>query len=72
MDNTTAQFSGSRLAERRKELGLTQEQLAREVGLSEPYISQLEIGFRSPSVSTLIKLSGALDVSAGYLVGEDA
>lgn len=55
---------GSRLAHRRAELGLTQEQLAKRAGVRHQAISNFETGWRSlssSSVSTALKLARALD-----------
>lgn len=55
---------GSKLARRRAELGLTQEQLAERAGVRHQAISNFETGWRSlssGSVSTALKLARALD-----------
>lgn len=49
--------------QRRKELGLTQEQLGEKVGVTESEISRIEDG-RSIPFSTIRKLSEALGVEA--------
>jgi len=56
---------GSRLRKAREETGMNQGAFARAVGLSSEYISLLEAGKRTPSFSTLEKISGFLkkDVS---------
>lgn len=48
------------LRERRKELGLTQEELAEQTGLPRPTISKIESGNRNIRVENLIKLTRAL------------
>lgn len=53
---------GKRIAELRKDKGLTQEQLAEKVGLDRTYIGYLEKGNRSPSVETANKIARALGV----------
>ncbi|MEH7248737.1 XRE family transcriptional regulator [Neobacillus niacini] len=57
-----------RIKTRRKELKLTQSDLAKKAGLQPPAISQYESGARSPSFEALRKLSNALDVSTDYLM----
>ena len=43
---------------------VTQQQLADQVSISVPYLSQLETGKRSPSLVVLTKLVAALDLDA--------
>lgn len=57
-----------RILNRRKELGLTQSELAKRAGLHPPAISQYESGNRNPSYEAIIKLSSALNVSTEYLM----
>ncbi len=54
---------GSNTARIRKELGLTQEELAEKSGLSQQYISGLENGLRNPTIVTVYELALALGVS---------
>jgi transcriptional regulator with XRE-family HTH domain len=53
---------GSRLRELRTERGKSMRALARESGLSTNALSMIERGRTSPSVSTLYKISGALEI----------
>lgn len=53
---------GSRLRELRTERGLSMRALGRQSGLSTNALSMIERGKTSPSVSTLYKISTALDV----------
>ena len=53
----------------RKKKGLTQKQLAVEVGASERGIQSYEIGERNPAFAQLITLADYFDVSIDYLVG---
>jgi transcriptional regulator with XRE-family HTH domain len=57
-----------RIKNRRKELKLSQVELANLVGLKPPAISQYESAARKPSFEALRKLSFALKVSTEYLV----
>lgn len=56
------------ILKRRKELGLSQTDLAKRAGLQPPAISQYESGVRNPSYEALIKLSNALETSVDFLI----
>lgn len=60
-----------RLKELRKAKGLTQHQLANELGVTRQAISLYEKGDREPKISTLIKLADYFDVSVDYLIGHE-
>ena len=47
----------------RKELGITQEQLAKEVGISRPYLSDIENGKRQVSGAVMIRIAHCLGVN---------
>jgi transcriptional regulator with XRE-family HTH domain len=53
----------------RKERKLTQEALAFESGYHPKYISLLERGQYSPSLTTILEIANALDISGADLVG---
>lgn len=59
---------GQRITERRKKLGWTQEALAEKADLSPQFISYAESGKRAMRPENLLKISGALGVSADYLL----
>lgn len=46
----------------RKKIGLTQEQLAGEMGISRVYMGYIEQGRESPSLRLLMRLAGKLKV----------
>ena len=46
----------------RKQLGWSQEALAEKTGVSAPYITQIEVGKRTPSLDIVEKLAFALGV----------
>lgn len=46
----------------RKQLGWSQEMLAERTGVSAPYITQIEVGKRTPSLDIVQKLATALGV----------
>lgn len=58
---------GSRIAQRRKELHLTQAQLAEIVDLSKNHISNVESG-GSYSLETLITIFDALKITPDYVL----
>ena len=60
----------SRIKMRRRELRLTQTELAKEANLTPAAISQFESGTRKPSFKTLSSLSDALKVTTDYLLGK--
>lgn len=67
-DRALIKAIGKRVALRRRELKLTQEQLAERANLSQQYIASLECGIRGLGAESIIKLSRALQVSADYLL----
>ena len=58
---------GRRIKTLRKELGLTQEDLAFEVGVNRSYLGFIERGERNPSLAMLKKIAKALKVSLSVL-----
>lgn len=50
------------LRSRRKELGLTQEELGQRAGLAAKHVSRIENGTHEPKVSTLLALVSALSL----------
>ena len=64
----TRRLSGM-IKQRRTELGLSQRALAKRVGVSDAYITQLETRERiNPSLGVLRRLAKALKVSLAELV----
>nr|WP_216683050.1 helix-turn-helix transcriptional regulator [Enterococcus innesii] len=59
------------LKEKRKEFGLTQEELAEKLQVSRSAISNWEIGRNYPDIQTLISLAKTFNVSLDYLLNED-
>lgn len=59
---------GNRIAERRKQLGLTQEALADKGDMTTQFVSYTEAGKRAMRPENLLKISSALEVSADYLL----
>ena len=61
---------GQSLKSRRLSSNLSQEQLGLKSGLSRPYISELEMGKKDPSLFTIFKLSDALKVKPSFFIEE--
>ena len=59
---------GQRLFTRRKRLGMTQEDLAEQAGVSAQTISFAEQGRKAMRADTIIGVCGALEISADYLL----
>lgn len=53
---------GDRVARRRTELSLSQQELARRTGLRQALISEIERGTANPTLSTLKKIFKQLDL----------
>jgi hypothetical protein len=67
------QLTGSRIRERRLQLGLKQAALAEAVGISASYLNLIEHNRRRIGGKLLVQLAGALGVDAGFLSeGADA
>jgi transcriptional regulator with XRE-family HTH domain len=63
---------GERLKRYRKNVGMSQADLARRANVSAPYISELESGLgKRPSGEILLRLADALDVTIAELLGHD-
>jgi transcriptional regulator with XRE-family HTH domain len=52
----------------RIDAGLTQEQLGFEAELRRTYVSILELGQQQPSLTTIIKIAQALELTPGDLM----
>lgn len=59
---------GSALRELRNKRALSQEALAFEAELARNYISQLELGSKSPSLRTIFKLYKVLEISPAAMI----
>lgn len=64
-------MSNINLRNARKSAKLTQEQLAKELGVNRATVSKYETGEISPSVDQLIKICNILDVSFDELIGDE-
>ncbi len=61
---------GKRIAESRRSLEFTQEELANRLGVTPQALSKWEKGASSPDLEMLTSLCDILEVSADYLVGK--
>jgi transcriptional regulator with XRE-family HTH domain len=59
---------GQRIRQRRQTLELTQQQVAKSLGVTSQHLSAVEQDKRAPSLNTLAKLAEELGVSIDYLV----
>lgn len=64
------QIFGKALRRLRQERELTQERLAAEAGLTLNFVNSLEHGYKSPGLTTILKLAHALEVSPGDLLAD--
>lgn len=64
MGSRKPQAFGSLIRDRRRQLDLTQEEVARRIKTSTPYVGHLESGKRHPSERVLARLSEALGLEA--------
>lgn len=60
---------GNKIKELRKELGLTQKQLAKLVNKSETGLASWEQGLSEPCVNDIRSLCKIFNVTADYLLG---
>ncbi|MEM1338965.1 MAG: helix-turn-helix transcriptional regulator [Bacteroidota bacterium] len=60
---------GSRVLQARKDKGLSQEDLAKELGTKGPAIGRYERDEMKPSIDVAAKIASILDVSLDWLVG---
>ncbi|MBG6288497.1 helix-turn-helix transcriptional regulator [Pseudomonas nitroreducens] len=61
---------GKVLRKKRKELGLSQEQLAHEAEIQRNYVSLIERGINQPTITILFKLATALKCHPSTLISE--
>lgn len=62
---------GSRIKERREELGITQTELAKRLGVSKGAIGNYETDANSPRASTMYKIFEILQCDANYLYQDE-
>ena len=59
---------GARIALLRSQKAMSQQALARELGISASAVGMYEQGRREPSLQTVVKLAELFDVSTDYLL----
>jgi HTH-type transcriptional regulator/antitoxin HipB len=59
---------GAILQAARSKKGLTQEELAEQLGYQQAFISKLELGLRPLTVTQLVDISAALDLDAAKVI----
>lgn len=66
----TAEMVGPRIRAARVRRGHTLEDVAERAGLNKAFLSRVERGLKSPSLSTLLRIAAALEVEIGTLLGQ--
>ena len=61
-EESLAWFYGNMLRERRKELNLTQKQLAEKLGREQSYIARVEIGKADIQLSSFFRIAAVLGI----------
>lgn len=56
----------------RRSRGLSQEQLARLAGITQPVVSRIETGDRKPSLDTALRLAAVFGLTVEELFGGEA
>ena len=67
-DKTFLKNMGKRICKKRRELAMTQEELAEKIDVSTQMISNLESGKKAIRPENLAKICKALDISADYVL----
>jgi len=68
--NEIGLICGDVIKRHRQRMGISQEELAHRADVDRTFVSRLERGVRQPTITTLIQLAKALEVSTAELVGE--
>jgi transcriptional regulator with XRE-family HTH domain len=61
------QAFGRAMRQRRKALGMSQEELGDRAGLEQSYISNIEAGLRNVSIDNIARIAKSLDVEIAAL-----
>ena len=69
IERRAAETLGQRIRRRRREIGLTQAQLARRANINQGFLSEIERGGRNPSGNTVNALAVALEMPSAVLLG---
>jgi len=65
---TVQKAFGRQISRLRGRLGISQEELAFQAGVHRTYISQIERGLKSPTLSVVLRLAKALHRPASRLI----
>lgn len=68
--NNNLKSIGNRLKACRKEMGLSQRELAEIVNISCTYISKIEQGYQIPSLQIFIKILNVFGMSADFVLAD--
>lgn len=71
MNSEFYKLLGHKIKQRRKEIVLTQQQLADKMNISLNFMGKIEVAFSKPSLDTLIELSKALNTTVSDLTKFD-
>lgn len=63
--NKCSKDYGNYIKQRRSNLGLTQEEVAEKLGISQVAYGRYELGMREPNFSLILKISEILDFKPG-------
>lgn len=58
---------GANIKKRRKELGITQQELADKLNMSLNFVGKIEVAFSKPSLDTLIVIAEKLETTVSAL-----
>lgn len=50
------------IKQKREEMGISQNKLAKMLGISQPYMNQIESGARNPTLPLMIKICEVLEI----------
>ena len=67
-NNSCPSAIGRRIADLRREVGFTQGELAEKADISAVHLSNIELGKKTPGLSTLIRIAEALDVATDWIL----
>lgn len=68
--NRVGKAFGAKLLAAREKAGLTQEELGYRSAIGPAQISQLELGYHTPRLDTILKLAGGLDIEPCELIAD--
>ena len=62
-DKAWEEYNAQILFDARKDAGLTQQELADRIGVDKGYVSRIERGLITPSVSTIYRIAAAMGLT---------